>query len=91
MTQRPDTNDYRTLFLNDTPIMDMRAPAEFSQGAFPNAQSLPLMTDEERAEVGVCYKKLGQEASIELCHTLVSGSSRDRRMGQWCEFVRAHP
>jgi tRNA 2-selenouridine synthase len=91
MTQRPDTNDYRTLFLNDTSIMDMRAPAEFSQGAFPNAQSLPLMTDEERAEVGICYKKLGQDAAIELGHTLVSGSSREQRMGQWSEYARAHP
>ena len=54
MPARPDTADYRALFLNDIPMMDMRAPAEFTHGAFPCAHSLPLMTDEERARVGIC-------------------------------------
>ena len=66
MVQRPDTKNYRALFLNDRPMMDMRAPGEFSQGAFPFAHSLPLMSDEERAEVGICYKKHGQDAAIEM-------------------------
>ena len=48
---RPDTDDYRALFLGNVPMMDMRAPSEFSNGAFPFAYSLPLMTDEERAIV----------------------------------------
>ncbi len=91
MAQRPDTKDYRALFLNDTPMMDMRAPAEFSQGAFPCAHGLPLMLDEERAEVGICYKEHGQEATIELGHSLVSGSLREQRMAQWFEFARTHP
>ena len=73
MPQRPDTDDYRALFLGDVPMMDMRAPAEFCQGAFPSALSLPLMTDDERAQVGICYKQRGQAAAIELGHQLVSG------------------
>jgi tRNA 2-selenouridine synthase len=60
MPQRPDTDDYRALFLAQAPMMDMRAPAEFSQGAFPSATSLPLMSDEERAQVGICYKQKGR-------------------------------
>ena len=35
MPARPDTANYRALFLNDVPMMDMRAPAEFIHGAFP--------------------------------------------------------
>ena len=71
MPARPDTNDYRALFLHPTPMMDMRAPGEFAQGAFPAALSLPLMSDAERAQVGICYKQQGQDAAgrILLLHT----------------------
>ncbi len=63
---REDTCNYRELFLNDTPMIDLRAPIEFSQGAFPSAVSLPLMTDEERTLVGTCYKEQGQQKAIIL-------------------------
>jgi tRNA 2-selenouridine synthase len=91
MSERPDTDDYRALFLSPTPMMDMRAPAEFARGAFPSALSLPLMSDEERAQVGICYKRRGQEAAIELGHQLVSGELKDRRLAQWTDFARQHP
>ncbi len=91
MPSRPDTADYRELFLSDAPMMDMRAPAEFSHGAFPCAHSLPLMTDEERARVGICYKQQGQDAAIRLGHQLVAGERRAERLARWCEFARRHP
>ncbi len=72
-------------------MMDMRAPTEFAQGAFPCAHSLPLMSDEERAEVGVCYKNRGQAAAIELGNNLVSGALREQRMQAWSEFARNNP
>jgi tRNA 2-selenouridine synthase len=91
MVARGDTEDYRQLFLQDAPMMDMRAPAEFDHGAFPSALSLPLMTDEERAHVGICYKQHGQQAAIELGHQLVAGDTREQRLAQWREFARANP
>jgi tRNA 2-selenouridine synthase len=91
MSQRPDTDDYRSLFLAGVAMMDMRAPTEFEHGAFPNAQSLPLMSDEERAQVGVCYKERGQQAAIELGHQLVCGDLRASRLAEWCEFARSNP
>jgi tRNA 2-selenouridine synthase len=91
MSQRPDTSDYRSLFLSDSPMMDMRAPVEFAQGAFPSATSLPLMTDDERAQVGTCYKKHGQQAAVDLGHRLVSGGIKAQRIAAWLEFARAHP
>lgn len=91
MPERPDTDDYRALFLADAPMMDMRAPTEFSKGAFPSAVSLPLMTDDERARVGTCYKQQGQQAAIELGHRIVSGEVRDQRLAGWCDFARRHP
>lgn len=87
-SQRPDTDDYRALFLQHTPMMDMRAPGEFKQGSFPSALNLPLMSDEERAEVGLCYKHSGQEAAIALGHSLVCGDLKARRMERWVSFAQ---
>lgn len=88
---RADTADYRRLFLDDTPLLDTRAPAEFTRGAFPAAVSLPLMDDDERAAVGTCYKAQGQAAAIALGHELVAGERRARRLEAWCDFARRHP
>ena len=91
MSRRPDTDNYRALFLGDTPMMDMRAPAEFSRGAFPSASSLPLLTDEERALVGTCYKNQGQAAAVALGHELVAGETKAGRLQTWSDFARRHP
>ena len=91
MSERPDTTDYRALFLSPTPMMDMRAPAEFTRGAFPSALSLPLMSDDERAQVGMCYKQQGQDAAIALGHELVSGDLKAQRLAQWKAFTQQHP
>ena len=84
-------SDFRALFLRCAPMMDMRAPVEFAQGAFPSAVNLPLMNDDERAKVGTCYKQQGQQAAIALGHKLVSGSIKAERMAAWAEFARQHP
>ena len=41
--------DYRAILASDTPLIDVRAPVEFSQSAMPAAINLPLMNDQERA------------------------------------------
>lgn len=88
---RPDTDDYRRLFLDGVPLMDTRAPTEFARGAFPAAVNLPLMSDEERARVGTCYKREGQAAAIELGHSIVQGAVKAERLAQWVAFARAYP
>ena len=88
---RDNTSNYREIFLNDIPMMDMRAPVEFTKGAFPNSLSLPLMTDIERQKVGTCYKHKGQQAAIELGHQLVSGKTKDERIAAWAAFAKANP
>ncbi len=57
------TNDFRSIVLNNTPLIDVRAPIEFEKGAFPGAVNLPIMTDEERHAVGIKYKASGNEAA----------------------------
>ncbi len=60
MQERHTEQDYRALLIADTPIIDVRAPIEFEQGAMPAAINLPLMNNDERAAVGICYKQQGQ-------------------------------
>lgn len=88
---RPDSADFATLFLTGAPLIDTRAPVEFAQGAFPGAVNLPLMTDDERAQVGTRYKQAGQAAAIALGHQLVSGDIKAARVRAWREFAEAHP
>ena len=90
-TSLPLTNQYRQLLLDDTPMIDVRAPIEFATGALPNAVNLPLMVDAERHEVGICYKEKGQQAAIELGYKLVSGEIRARRIQAWTDFIVANP
>lgn len=86
-----NTSDYRRLFLGSAPLLDVRAPIEFTKGAFPAAINLPLMNDTERQKVGACYKQCGQAAAISLGNRLVSGQIRADRIAAWCAFAHAHP
>ena len=88
---RDNTADFRAIFLNDVPLMDVRAPVEFNKGAFPHTINLPLMNDIERQKVGTCYKQSGQQAAIALGHELVAGEIKAARIKMWSEFARAHP
>jgi tRNA 2-selenouridine synthase len=86
-----NTADFETLFLRPVPMMDMRAPAEFVRGTLPGACSLPLMSDDERAQVGTCYKTQGEAAAIALGHRLVSGTTKAQRLAAWARFAQTHP
>ncbi|GGD08842.1 tRNA 2-selenouridine(34) synthase MnmH [Halopseudomonas salina] len=88
---RENTEDFRRIFLQSTPMMDLRAPIEFNKGAFPGVVNLPLMTDDERQQVGTCYKHSGQEAAIALGHKLVNGSTKEQRVEAWAGFAAANP
>lgn len=88
---REDSGNYRDILLGDLPLLDLRAPVEFAKGAFPHAVNLPLMSDDERAQVGTCYKQRGQQAAIALGHQLVSGAIKAARIAAWVDFARANP
>jgi len=87
----PQIDDYRSLLLNDTPMLDVRAPVEFNQGAFPFAKNHPLINDKERKEIGIRYKNLGQDKAIELGHELVQGDVKSERVKQWQDFIEQNP
>jgi len=88
---RSNSAHYRDIFLHDLPLMDVRAPVEYTKGAFPHTVNLPLMNDIERQKVGTCYKQHGQDAAIELGHQLVTGPLKAARIEAWAAFARANP
>jgi len=87
----PEIDDYRRLFLEDVPLLDVRAPVEFTQGAFPHTENHPLINDAEREEIGTLYKDLGQDAAVDRGHELVHGDTRAARVAAWQSFAERYP
>ncbi len=85
------TNDFEKIIINDIPLMDVRAPIEYEKGAFINSTNLPLMNNEERRLVGICYKEEGSESATKLGHQLVFGEIKDQRIAEWKKFITEHP
>lgn len=46
------------------PVFDVRSPGEFSRAHLPDACSLPIFNDEERAIIGTAYKQESREQAI---------------------------
>ncbi len=84
-------NFIRQLFVNDTPLIDVRAPGEFAKGAFPCAINLPLLDDEQRHQVGICYKQEGQSEAICLGKQLVDGRQKQQRIMAWQAQIASYP
>ena len=87
----PEIDDFRSIILNETPLLDVRAPIEFIKGALPLAENHPLINDEERHEIGTQYADKGQNAAIKLGYDLVQGETKKSRIKAWEDFVRRHP
>jgi len=86
-----EQSQFSALLLSSNPWIDLRAPTEFLLGSIPNAVNLPLLKDHERAEIGLIYKKSGQQAAIARGHELVSGAPRERRLDAWEVQIRNNP
>lgn len=86
-----DASKFESLLLHQTHLIDVRAPIEFSEGAIPGAVNLPLLTNDERHQVGLTYKILGKEKAIELGHQIVNGDVKDQRLNLWISEIKKHP
>ncbi|GFE62394.1 tRNA 2-selenouridine(34) synthase MnmH [Geobacter sp. AOG2] len=61
----PQTISFTTSLLDTHCIIDVRTPLEFAEDHLPGAVNIPILTDEERVEVGTLYKQTGpQKARI---------------------------
>jgi tRNA 2-selenouridine synthase len=86
-----DSSDYGELFIQDTPLLDVRAPVEFVKGAFPNATNIPLLDDQQREIIGKRYKDAGQDEAIRLGLELATEQIRTQRLQAWRLFCEANP
>ena len=48
------------------PVFDVRSESEYAHAHIPGALSLPIFTNQERAEIGTAYKQVSRESAIEL-------------------------
>lgn len=71
------------LLLAGERILDVRAPIEFRRNSCPETINLPILEDDERHAIGICYRHQGQDAAIQLGERLVSGDIRDSRIAAW--------
>lgn len=83
-------NNFEKIVLDETPLMDIRAPIEFAKGSFSASKSLPIMDDEERRLIGIKYKNAGNEKATALGYQLVSGDIKKTRLQGWKDFYDAH-
>lgn len=44
--------------------MDVRSPAEYRQGHIPGSINIPLLSDDQRVEIGTIYKQKGKEQAV---------------------------
>ena len=91
MTGLPQSAAFKDIVLNNTPLIDVRAPVEFDKGAFPHAVNLPIMNDEERHLIGIKYKQEGNAEAVKLGQKLVSGDIQASRVKAWLDFMAKNP
>jgi len=53
------------------PIIDVRSPGEFEKGHIPDANHLPLFSNDERAHIGTVYKQQSKEVAIDIGYEYV--------------------
>lgn len=56
-----ETVSFRPELLDSHCIVDVRTPLEFAEDHLPGAINVPILTNEERVEVGTIYKQVGPQ------------------------------
>ncbi|MEM7379080.1 MAG: tRNA 2-selenouridine(34) synthase MnmH [Pseudomonadota bacterium] len=88
---REDVDVTDALLLSQPAFLDVRAPVEFTRGAVPGAVNLPILDDDQRAEVGTVYANAGQDAAIERGLAMATLAVRTQRLAAWTAHARVHP
>jgi tRNA 2-selenouridine synthase len=77
------SSDHAPYFDDGVCVVDVRSPAEYAHAHVPGAVSIPLFTDEERAQVGTAYVQQGKDEAIRLGLQIVGP-----RLTQYVDTVR---
>ena len=85
------SDDFRSIVLQNIPLLDVRAPIEYLKGAFLNTTNIPILDDEERRLVGTRYKEQGNAAAVKLAQELIKNEGKDKRVTLWRAYIKEHP
>lgn len=67
MSQIAQTDFVPGTFLSGkTVIIDVRSEAEYTSGHIPGAVNIPVLNNDHRHQVGICYKQQGRDAAVRL-------------------------
>ncbi len=67
-----DISSEEIQFLANPLFIDVRSPGEWREGNIPNSINIPLLDDQERAEVGTVYKNVNPKQAKELAFRFVA-------------------
>lgn len=81
-------DDFLSIVLENRALLDVRAPIEFANGAFPTSTNIAILDNEQRRLVGTCYKQEGNAAAIELGKKLVN---KEQRVFAWKNYIEKNP
>ena len=83
-------NDRINIIKNNIPLIDLRAPIEFAKGAFPMSVNIPILNNDQRAQVGTKYKNQGNDAAEKLGFNLLK-NERNKKIFLWKKFIDKNP
>ncbi|MGI9538490.1 MAG: tRNA 2-selenouridine(34) synthase MnmH [Desulfocapsaceae bacterium] len=89
-SDRP-TAAYENIIVDDIPMIDVRSPGEFKSGAVPSSVNIPLLTDDERHQVGLTYRKEGKEEAFRVANNLIDDAKRHMLGEIWCAYQNRYP
>lgn len=69
----PETIHFHESLLDTHLIVDVRTPLEYEEDHIPSAINVPLLTNDERVEVGTIYKQIGAQPARVRALELTAG------------------
>lgn len=70
--------------------IDLRSEKEYEKGTIPNSVNIPILQNKEFEIIGREYKVSGQKAAIKLGLELVSGETKNERVGEWEKHINSN-
>lgn len=70
--------------------VDVRSAGEYERGGIPGFANFPILSDEERAAVGLAFRQQGQAAAIEV-GTKLTALHREARVESWRKLAQESP
>jgi tRNA 2-selenouridine synthase len=72
-------------------LLDVRSESEFAEGRLPFSFNIPILTNEHRRLVGICYKEKGNAEAVKLGYELVS-PHKEQIVTRWKQILETtHP